>query len=225
MKELLKTACPQLDEAQRAQMAAYWDMLIDWNARVNLTAITEPADAAKKHFADSLAAAARIPAGARCIDVGTGAGFPGVPLIIARPDIGMTLLDGLNKRVKFLESVCEALGLDALCVHARAEDAGRDAAHRAQYDIALSRALAPLPVVLELTVPFLRVGGTAIAYKGDAEAELQSAAHALDALACSVRVERVEADYGARTLILAEKRFPTAPAYPRRAGLPEKRPL
>ena len=101
MKTMLKTYCPQLDEAQRERLAIYWDMLLAWNERVNLTAITDTEEAAKKHFADSLMALPFIPANARCIDVGTGAGFPGIPLLIARPDIRMTLLDSLNKRIRF----------------------------------------------------------------------------------------------------------------------------
>ncbi len=225
MKELLKSRCPMLNDAQIDRMAVYWDMLLDWNARVNLTAITGAEEAADKHFADSLSALPYIPVGARAIDVGTGAGFPGIPLLIARPDIRLTLLDGLNKRVKFLEAVCTELHLEALCLHARAEDAARDAEHRGRYDVALSRALAPLPVVLELTVPFLATGGLGIAYKGDAQEELRSAAHALEALGCAAETVKIEADYGVRTLVLARKRFPTAPAYPRRAGLPERRPL
>ena len=225
MKELLEAACPQLDEAARKRMAAYWDMLLVWNARVNLTAITDPAEAAKKHFADSLAALPFIPEGARCIDVGTGAGFPGIPLMIARPDIQMTLLDSLNKRVRFLEAVCAELGLNACCLHARAEDAGRGPAHRERYDIALSRAVAPLPVLLELTVPFLKVGGTSIAYKADVAEELDASSRALALLHSTARVEAIEADYGQRTLVLAKKQAACPPAYPRRAGLPERAPL
>jgi 16S rRNA (guanine527-N7)-methyltransferase len=225
MKTLLKTACPQLDDAARERMAAYWDMLLVWNERVNLTAITDPAEAAKKHFADSLTALPFIPEGARCIDVGTGAGFPGIPLMIARPDIQMTLLDSLNKRVRFLEAVSQELGLNARCLHARAEDAGRDKAQRESYDIALSRAVAPLPVLLELTVPFLKIGGTGIAYKTDAAEELRLSARALALLHCRARVEAIEADYGQRTLVLATKQAACPPAYPRRAGLPERTPL
>ena len=128
MKDRMKRLCPALDEAQCEAFATYYDMLTDWNARMNLTAITEPAEVAEKHFLDSLAAAAYLPAGARCIDVGTGAGFPGVPLLILRGDITVTLLDGLNKRLTFLDALTKALGLSGrvALLHARAEDAGRD---------------------------------------------------------------------------------------------------
>lgn len=121
MKDRMKRLCPALDEAQCEAFATYYDMLTDWNARMNLTAITEPAEVAEKHFLDSLAAAAYLPAGARCIDVGTGAGFPGVPLLILRDDITVTLLDGLNKRLTFLDALTKALGLSGrvALLHAR----------------------------------------------------------------------------------------------------------
>jgi len=225
MIELLRRYCPALSDAQRARMAVYWEMLLDWNERINLTAVTEPAEAAQKHFADSLTALPYIPEGARCIDVGTGAGFPGIPLLIVRPDIRMTLLDGLRKRVRFLEAVCEELGIKADCVHARAEDAGRDKAHRERYDVALARAVAPLPTLLELTTPFVIRGGLSICYKGDAAEELRRAENALTALRCTARVETVEAAWGRRALVMVQKQGSTPSLYPRHAGLPEKKPL
>ena len=225
MIELLRRYCPALSDAQRARMAVYWEMLLDWNERINLTAVTEPAEAAQKHFADSLTALPYIPEGARCIDVGTGAGFPGIPLLIVRPDIRMTLLDGLRKRVRFLEAVCEELGLKADCVHARAEDAGRDKAHRERYDVALARAVAPLPTLLELTTPFIMHGGLSICYKGNAAEELRHAENALTVLRCAARAETVEAAWGRRTLVMVQKQGSTPSLYPRHAGLPEKKPL
>ncbi len=226
MIELLKQKLPDLTDAQREKLAAYFDMLVEANERMNLTAITAPEEAADKHFVDSLLALPYIPQGAKCIDVGTGAGFPGIPLLIVRPDIRMTLLDSLNKRVAFLQETLAALGLSAVCVHSRAEDAGKAAPHRGAYDIALSRAVASLPTLLELTVPFLRVGGTSICYKGSAAREEADAAQsACKALNCSLELADFTLPYGERTLILAKKTAPTPARFPRKAGEPGRKPL
>lgn len=225
MKELLKTLRPSLTESQCAQFALYYEMLADWNTRMNLTAITEKKDVAEKHFLDSLAAEPLLPVGARVIDVGTGAGFPGVPLLIVRPDLRMTLLDGVNKRLTFLAALLDALSLSADCVHMRAEDAGRDAKYRGRFDAALTRAVAQLPVLLELTVPLLTVGGQAIAYKGDASEELAGSKNAASILRCTLETQDVPAAYGRRTLVVAKKTSPTPAAYPRKAGTPAKKPL
>ena len=138
----------------------------------------------QKHFADSLLPAGLLPRNARVIDVGTGAGFPGIPLKILRPDIRLTLLDSLKKRIGFLEALCGELGLsDVEAVHARAEDAGRDIRYRAGFSVALSRAVAPFPALLELTLPFVQTGGFSMMYKGpQAEAELAAGARALSCL-------------------------------------------
>lgn len=227
MKEKLKELCPALTEEQLERFARYYELLVDWNTRMNLTAITEENEVAEKHFYDSLAAEKLIPAGARCIDVGTGAGFPGVPLLIVREDITVTLLDGLNKRLVFLEAVLNELGLSgrAKLVHMRAEDGGRDPAYRGKYDVALTRAVAGLPALLELTVPFLKVGGSSICYKGDATEEIAAAKNACKLLNCTLATEDVPATYGKRTLVIAKKTAPTAKAYPRKAGTPAKQPL
>lgn len=216
---------PALTNEQADRFGRYFTLLTEWNRTRNLTAITEPEAVAEKHFFDSLAAVPLLAAGARCIDVGTGAGFPGIPLLIVRPDLSVTLLDALQKRVEFLEAVLEALGLSARCLHLRAEDAGRDAALRASFDAALTRAVAPLPVLLELTVPLLRVGGQSIAYKGDPAGELAAAQSACAQLRCACRSIPIPAGYGARTLVVAEKQAETPPRFPRRAGLPAKQPL
>ena len=225
MRETLHALYPELTLEQLERFEAYYALLIEWNARINLTAITDKSDVARKHFADSLAAEPYLPRCAAVIDVGTGAGFPGVPLLIVRPDLKLTLLDALNKRLVFLEAVCAALGLEAELVHLRAEDAGRDARYRGRFDAALTRAVAALPVLVELTVPLVRVGGLAIAYKGDAAEELTQSRAALHLLHAKARVEPIASDYGARTLVLIEKAAPTPDTYPRRAGLPEKKPL
>ena len=226
MKALLNEKLPQLTDVQRDMLCAYYEYLMQANARTNLTAIKEKTEAADKHFVDSLLALPFIPHGARCIDVGTGAGFPGIPLLIARPDIKMTLLDSLHKRVAFLQETLHELGLSANCVHARAEDAGRDPRHRAQYDIALSRAVAPLSVLLELTVPFLRVGGVSVCYKGkSAQEEADLAQSAGKALNCTLKVQPIDAAYGERALVLAKKNASTPSRYPRKAGEPGRKPL
>lgn len=226
MKTLLAQRLPALTPAQLETLAAYYALLVEGNARMNLTKVIDPVETADKHFVDSLNALPYIPQGASCIDIGAGAGLPGIPLLIARPDISLTMLDSLRKRVTFLEETCAALGLPARCLHARAEDAGRDAAHRACYDVALARAVAPLHVLLELCIPFVRVGGVCIAYKGKAAQEEAAAARrAADLLGCSLRLQPVAAAYGERALVIATKERATGANYPRKAGIPAKKPL
>ena len=175
MKDLLKKALPQADETALDRFEIYHRLLSEWNEKMNLTAITDPVAVAEKHFADSLAALPYLKPGMKVVDVGTGAGFPGVPLLIMEPGLEMTLADSLQKRLTFLDALLKELGLKAALVHGRAEDLGQNKLYREQFDAALSRAVANLPVLLELTTPFVRVGGTAIAYKGDADQELESA--------------------------------------------------
>ena len=225
MRELLYRTVPNLNDEACDKFVAYYAMLIDWNTRMNLTAITEPEEVAKKHFADSLAALPYLPDGARVADVGTGAGFPAIPLLIMNPTLKITLVDSLNKRITFLRAVLEALGLKADCVHARAEEFGRDPKARGTFDAALSRAVAALPTLLELTVPLLKVGGRAYCYKGDVTEELNAAKRALHLLHCTAEVVPVASDYGARTLVICTKNAPTPAAYPRKPGTPGKNPL
>ena len=225
MKETLKRLRPELTSEQLERFCAYYDLLVDWNMRVNLTAITGMEDVANKHFIDSLAAEPYLKPGAKVIDVGTGAGFPGVPLLIVRPDLKLTLLDGLNKRIVFLQTLLETLGLKADCVHMRAEDAGQSPKYREQFDAALTRAVSGLPVLAELTLPLIKVGGVSIAYKGDVTDELDGAKNALQVLRASAKRVEVPASYGARTLVILQKDAPTPKAYPRKAGTPEKKPL
>ena len=226
MQALLEQYLPELSARQQEQFCRYYDMLLDWNARVNLTAITEPAEVVQKHFVDSLGALPYLPQVANCVDVGTGAGFPGIPLCIVRTDLSMTLVDSLGKRVKFLEAVCQALDIPARCVHSRAEDLGRAPEHRERYRIALSRAVAPLNVLLELTTPLIQTGGSAIAYKGPAvEEEAAACGRACQALHCTLNVYALAAAYGQRRLAIATKTGPTPKPYPRRAGEPGRKPL
>ena len=225
MRDLLKQTISNLTDEACDKFVVYYDLLIDWNARMNLTAITGPEDVAKKHFYDSLAALPYLKDGAKIADVGTGAGFPAIPLLIMNPTLRITLVDSLQKRLTFLEEVLKTLDLSAECVHARAEDFGRDPKYRASFDATLSRAVASLPTLLELTVPLLKVGGKAYCYKGDVTTELPTAKSALHLLHCTAEVVPVEADYGARTLVICTKNAPTPSAYPRKAGMPSKKPL
>ncbi len=225
MRDILKRALPQADETALNRFEIYQRLLAEWNERMNLTAITDPVEVAEKHFADSLAALPYLKPGMQVIDVGTGAGFPGVPLLIMEPKLELTLADSLHKRLTFLDALLKELGLRAELVHGRAEDLGQDRLYRERFDAATSRAVANLPVLLELTTPFVKVGGSAIAYKGDAAEELQSAKSAAFLLHVKLRTVELASDLGKRCLIFADKTAPTPKQYPRKAGTPNKKPL
>ena len=225
MRDILKAALPQADEKALDRFEIYQRLLAEWNERMNLTAITDPADVAEKHFADSLAALPYLKPGMKVIDMGTGAGFPGVPLLIMMPELQMTLADSLQKRLTFLEALLQELGLKAALVHGRAEDLGQNKLYRERFDAATSRAVASLPVLLELTTPFVKVGGTAVAYKGDAAEELKNARSAAFLLHVQLRQVELESNLGKRCLIFADKTAPTPKQYPRKAGTPNKKPL
>ena len=218
----------EVTERQAEQFQTYMELLVEWNEKMNLTAITEEREVAEKHFADSLLPMELIPKNAKCIDVGTGAGFPGVPLMIMRPDITVTLLDSLNKRLIFLDEVIRALGLEksAKTLHMRSEDAGRAAAHRDAYDVALSRAVANARVLAEWTAPFVKKGGVSIMYKGAAaKEELNAAQNAMNKLCLGARLIEYPCAWGERYVIAAKKLAPTPKAYPRKAGTAGKLPL
>jgi 16S rRNA (guanine527-N7)-methyltransferase len=224
----------QITAEQAARFAAYLDDLAGWNERANLTAIDEPLDVAVKHFADSLACLAALPGPGpgktRVVDVGAGAGFPGLPLRIVRPDLDLTLVEATRKKTLFLEHVSEALGMpDVSVVTARVEDLGRDPAHRESYDLATSRAVAALPVLAEYCLPLLRVGGLMVAQKNaGVNDELDAAGRAISILGGRLRpvVEyRLPSLEERRWLVLIDKVRPTPSGYPRRVGMPSKRPL
>ena len=220
-----------LTPAQLDQFSRYADLLMEWNERLNLTSITDPREIVIKHFLDSLSVAPRIPAGSlKLIDVGAGAGLPGLPIKLARPNISLTLLEATRKKCDFLQAVIEELKLDhTSVVNARAEEAGRTAEHREQYDIAVARAVADLPVLAEYLLPFVKVGGVAIAQKaGGMEDEVDRAETAILLLGglsgeiVRVRVPGLDTE---RTLIIMEKIARTPDDYPRRTGVPSKKPL
>ena len=222
----VKATLPCLNEVQQQKLCIFYDMLIDWNTRMNLTAIVEPIEVAQKHFADSILPEKLIKNNASVIDVGTGAGFPGIPLIIARPDIKLTLMDALQKRITFLETVCKELGLTVPCVHARAEEAGKHPVFRAQFDVALSRAVASASQLTELTVPFLKQNGVSLMYKGpQAKEELKAAGNALHKLMSRGKIVNFDAEWGKRRVIMVEKNAPTPDMYPRASGIMKKKPL
>jgi len=225
VRDLLPSLIPNLTPEQCDKFVAYYDLLVDWNTRMNLTAITDKAEVAKKHFLDSLQALPYLTDGAKVADVGTGAGFPAIPLLIMNPTLEITLVDSLNKRLVFLEEVLKTLGLQAFCVHARAEEFGQNPLYRGAFDATVSRAVASLPVLLELTVPLLKVGGKAYCYKGDISEELPAAKNALHLLHCTAEAVPVPSDFGARTLVICTKNAPSPKAYPRKPGLPSKKPL
>jgi 16S rRNA (guanine527-N7)-methyltransferase len=227
----------RLTDEQQASFRLYYEELIAWNARFNLTAITEYDQVQIRHFLDSLSClladetrlALNHP-GSRIIDVGTGAGFPGLPLKLVCPRMKLTLLESTGKKVVFLRHLVDQLGLTSIeTIQARAEDLGRDPLHREQYDLALARAVAELPVVLEYTLPFCRVGGWVVAQKGEAgSAEAWASGQALSLLGGELlRVVPVELSGlpEDRSLVVIKKVGPTPNRYPRRPGIPSKRPL
>ena len=221
-----------LTAEQVGQFSVYNEMLLDWNTRMNLTALTAPEDVAVKHIIDSLTAydAALFDGARTLIDVGTGAGLPGIPLAVYAPHLTVTLLDSLNKRVRFLMEVAAAMGLpNVRCIHARAEEAARTAEHRAAYDIAVSRAVARLPVLLEYALPFVRIGGTLLALKGRAYAEEQKearrAAEVLGGGRITARTVRLPGLDDVRAMLTVTKERQTPAAYPRGGGAPTRRPI
>lgn len=200
--------------------ARYCQLLQEWNQRMNLTAITDDQGVAEKHFLDSLLPLTlwELPRGARLIDVGTGAGFPAVPIKLLRPDIQITLLDSLQKRLTFLEEVCGQLGIQAELLHARAEDAGRDPARRERYDIATSRAVAGMDLLAEYCLPLVRPGGVLLALKGSGgAAEARAGAAMVERCGGTLRAVKEYAlpSGDRRTLVVVEKTSPTPKRYPR----------
>lgn len=216
--------------SQETKFNNYMELLLDWNEKINLTAITEKEDIILKHFKDSLTIEEFIPENAKVIDVGTGAGFPGIPLKIVRKDISLTLLDSLNKRIKFLDEVVNNLELENVeTIHSRAEDAGMNKKYREQYDIATSRAVANLSTLLEYLMPFVKVGGSVICMKGPKiEEELNNAKHAISELGGEIQEIKnfkLEGTDNERNIIIIKKVKPISGKYPRKAGMPANNPL
>ncbi len=214
------------------RLEAFDALLAEANQRMDLTAVLDPLEAVDRHYMDSLTPlthAALLPMGARVIDIGSGAGFPGVPLLIARPDLTATLLDAQDKRVKFLRTVIERLGLNAEAVHARVEDFARLEDRREAYDVAVSRAVTGLSALLELSLPMLRIGGRALLWKGPAVREEWADGEAAAALLGGALLAPIAAPVPGRDwqhlLVCADKRQKTVRQYPRKAGEPSRKPL
>lgn len=235
IKEILKSATAdfkiQLNDTQLSQLERYFELLVEWNEKINLTAITDVEGVAIKHFADSLTFfnCVDVPENSRIIDVGTGAGFPGIVLKIARPDIELTLLDSLNKRLIFLDTVLSEIGLSSQLIHSRAEDGGQNIDLRESYNFVVSRAVAQLNVLSEYCLPYARLGGSFVALKGpDADNEISNAKKAVQILGGKLKKPfkfSLPNDGGERTIIVIEKNQPTPEKYPRNSGKIKAKPL
>lgn len=221
-----------LSETQTDQFMQYLSLLLEWNEKMNLTAITDPVEVVQKHFIDCISVLPHLnlKGSETIIDVGTGAGFPGVPLKIASPALQVTLLDALQKRLTFLDTLTQSLQLsDVTLVHSRAEDGGQNPQLREQFDLCVSRAVANLAVLLEYCLPFVKVGGRLAALKGpDAAQEIAQAENALQTLGGKVMavipitIPHTDLQH---QLVLVEKVAPTPQRYPRKAGKISKKPL
>ena len=221
-----------LTDRQKEQFERYFELLIEWNEKINLTAITDKDEVYLKHFYDSIAP---ILQGLienqpiRLLDIGAGAGFPSLPMKILFPELDVTIIDSLNKRINFLHLLAEELGLSGVhFYHGRAEDFAQDKAFRAQFDLVTARAVARMQVLSELTIPYLKVGGRLLALKAsNAPEELEEAKNALNLLFSKVEDNlQYELPNGdPRYITVVEKKKETPNKYPRKAGMPNKRPL
>ena len=230
MADNLKELKIELSDLQLKQFYEYMNILIEWNKFMNLTSITKPEEIITKHFIDSLTVLDKIDEESTIIDIGTGAGFPGIPIKIALPRTKIVLLDSLNKRIKFLDTVIDKLQLKNIeTLHGRAEDYGRDKRYREKYDVATARAVAPLNILLEYLIPFVKKGGRCLCMKGlNNEEEISKSANAIEELGG----ELVETEEFCipntelkRKIIQVNKIKETNNKYPRKAGTPSKEPL
>ena len=232
IQEAFKKINIELTDDQASNLYTYYEMLVEWNKVMNLTGITEFEDVLLKHFIDSVAVCqiTDMSKVKSVMDVGTGAGFPGMPLKIVFPHLKITLLDSLNKRIQFLNAVIEKLQLkDIDTIHGRAEDFGRDEQYREQYDMCVSRAVANLSSLSEYCVPFIKVGGRFISYKaGEVEEEVTQAEKAVRTLHCEpATINKIilpDSDLS-RSFVVIKKKGRLDKKYPRKAGMPTKNPL
>ena len=220
----------KLSEIQLKQFYNYMNLLIEWNKKINLTAITEPDEIILKHFVDSLTISKYISDGTKVVDVGTGAGFPGIPLKIVRQDVDITLLDSLQKRINFLNEVINELNLEKITtVHSRVEDFGKNKKYREKFDIATSRAVANLATLSEYLLPLVKVGGKVISMKGSLiQEELENSKNAIKILGGQIeKVDEFDLPNSdiSRNIVLIDKIKNTPNRYPRKAGEPSKKPL
>ena len=220
----------ELDKNQIEKFYKYMDLLIEWNEKINLTAITNRKDILVKHFIDSLTIQRYLGNAVNIIDVGTGAGFPGIPIKIINPNLKVVLVDSLNKRINFLQEVIKKLNLDNIeVIHARAEDLGQNKKYREAFDIVTSRAVANMSVLSEYLLPLARVNGKCICMKGsDVEEELENSKYAINLLGGKIeQVDKFELSNEriGRNIIIVKKLKNTPNSYPRKAGIPAKKPL
>ncbi len=233
IKELLKEEAKKininLSEEMIEKFFKYKNLLKEWNKKINLTAIIEDEEIIIKHFIDSLTIEKYIPKNAKIIDVGTGAGFPGIPIKIIREDVDVLLLDSLKKRVNFLKEIineCDLKNINAL--HGRAEDVGQNKKYREAFDVSTARAVANIATLTEICTPFIKVGGSFLCMKADADDEIEDAKKALEKLnlICEkidkFKLSKIDAN---RTIIIYKKKNPTPKIYPRKAGTPAKDPI
>ena len=220
----------ELTEEQLEKFYLYMNILLEWNEKINLTAITNEEEIILKHFVDSLTINKYIEDSKSLIDVGTGAGFPGIPIKILRQDLKITLLDSLNKRINFLNEVIEKLELKNIeCIHGRAEEFGKNKNYREKYDISTSRAVANMSTLSEYLIPFVKIGGKVLAMKGDkAEEELEEAKKSIKLL--GGKVENIDNFYLPnsdikRSIIIIKKIEKTEMKFPRKPGMPAKEPI
>ena len=220
----------KINDEQIKKFMNYMNLLLEWNEKINLTAITQPEEVKLKHFVDSLTVLKYINDDDKVIDIGTGAGFPGIPLKIMKENTKITLLDSLNKRINFLNIVIETLNLSNIqAIHGRAEEIARNKLYREKYDVAVSRAVANLSTLSEYMLPFVKVGGKCICMKGaNVNEEIEKAKNAIKEL--GGEIERVDNFYlsdndNERNIIIIRKVKETSSKYPRKAGMPSKEPL
>jgi len=230
IKELSNEIGILLKEEQIEKFYIYMQLLIDWNEKVNLTAIVEPEEIILKHFIDSITIAKNIDKNTKLIDVGTGAGFPGIPLKIIREDIDVCLLDSLNKRINFLNEVVSKLKLNKIeAIHGRAEELGRNKKYREKFDYATSRAVANLATLSEYLMPFIKENGYCISMKGNSiEEELEQGKKAISILGGEVReIQRFQLPQSDinRCVVMINKVKTTPAKYPRKSGTPAKEPI
>lgn len=221
------TEYQNLINEHREQFDIYYQELVSYNEKVNLTAITEKNEVFTKHFLDSIISVDAIPINASVVDVGTGAGFPSLPIKIVRPDINLTMVDSLNKRINFLNMLCEKMNIKSNNVHARAEDFAKT--NREKFDVAVARAVAKLNTLLEYLLPLVKVGGFVIAYKGsNYKDELTEAHVALEVLGGKLLKTiklNLPNEQGERCLLIIEKTKPTPTKYPRGGNQPKLKPI
>lgn len=230
LKEKAALYGTELDERALERFDKYAKLLVEWNEKINLTAITDPEGIVIKHFVDSLTvfSATDIPHGAKVIDVGTGAGFPGVAMLIARPDLDMTLIDSTNKKLNVIRDILEKIELDANVVHIRAEEAGKNKDFREQFDFSTARAVSNLRDLSEYCLPFVKVGGTFISMKSaKADEEIEEGKNAIKTLGGEIKEKKTFEleDSGERSILLIKKVSPTPAKYPRPSAKIAKFPL